>query len=100
VLQGGQTLALPDIPNYDAFSSAQSVQSALLILRVEGRNAGAKAPDWVVSLQCTMQGTDNKTLAGGAFCKHARLDGPQLQVIAAGLQKHQKVPTESASNWN
>ena len=37
-LQGGQTLALPDIPNYDVFSPA-------------------------ASLQCTMQGTDNTSLA-------------------------------------
>jgi hypothetical protein len=75
-LQGGQTLALPDIPNYDAFSPAQPVQSALLMLRAEARNAGANAPDWVASLQCTMQGTDNQTLAyqlgyliGGAIGK-------------------------------
>ena len=75
-LQGGQTLALPDIPNYDVFSPAQPVQSALLILRAEARNAGANAPNWVASLQCTMQGTDNQTLAyqlgyliGGAIGK-------------------------------
>jgi hypothetical protein len=75
-LQGGQTLALPDIPNYDAFSPAQPVQSALLILRAEARNKDADAPDWVASVQCTMQGTDNQTLAyqlgyaiGGAIGK-------------------------------
>jgi hypothetical protein len=62
-LQGGQTLALPDIPNYDAFSPAQPVQSALLMLRAEARNLGADTPDWVAVLQCTMQGTDNQTLA-------------------------------------
>ena len=52
------------------------MQSALLILRAEARNAGASAPNWVASLQCTMQGTDNQTLAyqlgyliGGAIGK-------------------------------
>jgi hypothetical protein len=75
-LQGGQTAALPDIPNFDAFSPKQPVQSALLVVRFEARNVGAEAPDWVASLQCTMQGTDNKTLAyqlgrlvGGAIGK-------------------------------
>ena len=75
-LQGGQTAALPDIPNFDAFSPKQPVQSALLVVRFEARNVGADAPDWVASLQCTMQGTDNKTLAyqlgrlvGGALGK-------------------------------
>ena len=75
-LQGGQTAALPDIPNFDAFSPKQPVQSALLVVRFEARNIGADAPDWVASLQCTMQGTDNKTLAyqlgrliGGAIGK-------------------------------
>jgi hypothetical protein len=75
-LQGGQTAALPDIPNFDMFSPKQPVQSALLVVRFEARNVGADAPDWVASLQCTMQGTDNKTLAyqlgrliGGAIGK-------------------------------
>jgi hypothetical protein len=75
-LQGGQTAALPDIPNFDAFSPKQPVQSALLVVQFEARNVGAAAPDWVASLQCTMQGTDNKTLAyqlgrliGGAIGK-------------------------------
>ena len=75
-LQGGQTAALPDIPNFDAFSPKQPVQSALLVVRFEARNVGADSPDWVASLQCTMQGTDNKTLAyqlgrlvGGAIGK-------------------------------
>ena len=69
-------MALPDIPNYDAFSPAQPVQSALLLLRAEPRNTGADAPDWVASVQCTIQGTDNQTLAyqlgyaiGGAIGK-------------------------------
>jgi hypothetical protein len=75
-LQGGQTLALPDLPNYDAFSPQQPVQSALLMFRVEARNVGAEVPSWVAWMQCTMQGTDNQTLAyqlgylmGGAFGK-------------------------------
>jgi hypothetical protein len=75
-LQGGQTAALPDIPNFDMFSPKQPVQSALLIVRFEARNVGADRPDWVATLQCTMQGTDNKTLAqqlgrliGGAIGK-------------------------------
>ncbi len=75
-LQGGQTAALPDIPNFDAFSPKQPVQSALLVVRFEARNVGADSPDWVASLQCTMQGSDNKTLAyqlgrlvGGAIGK-------------------------------
>jgi hypothetical protein len=75
-LEGGQTLALPDFPRYDAFSPQQSVQSALLVLRVEARDARDNALDWVASVQCTMQGTDNQTLAyqlgyliGGAIGK-------------------------------
>ena len=75
-LQGGQTAALPDIPNFDAFSPKQPVQSALLVVQFEARNVGADTPDWVASLQCTMQGTDNRTLAyqlgrlvGGAIGK-------------------------------
>ena len=75
-LQGGLSLALPDFPNYDAFSPQQPVQSALLMFRVEARNIGAEAPNWVAWMQCTLQGTDNQTLAhqlghliGGAFGK-------------------------------
>lgn len=62
-LQGGRTLALPDIPNYSVFSPRQPVQSAVLMLRAEARNTGATRPNWVATLQCTMQGTDNQTLA-------------------------------------
>jgi hypothetical protein len=62
-LQGGQTLALPDFPRYDAFSAQQPVQSALLVLRVEARNTRDNTLDWIASVQCTMQGTDNQTLA-------------------------------------
>jgi hypothetical protein len=81
-LQGGQTLALPDIPSYDAFSPQQPVQSALLVLRVEAHNAQDNTLAWVASVQCTMQGTDNQTLAyqlgyliGGAIGKR-RDDAP------------------------
>jgi hypothetical protein len=62
-LQGGQTLALPDFPRNDVFSPQQPVQSALLVLRVEARNTQNNTLDWVASVQCTMQGTDNQTLA-------------------------------------
>jgi hypothetical protein len=62
-LQGGQTLALPDFPRNDVFSPQQPVQSALLVLRVEARNTRDNTLDWVASLQCTMQGSDNQTLA-------------------------------------
>ncbi len=62
-LQGGRTLALPDIPNYSVFSPRQPVQSAVLMLRAEARNTGAARPNWVATVQCTMQGTDNRTLA-------------------------------------
>ncbi len=62
-LQGGQTLALPGFPNYDAFAPQQPVQSALLMLRVEARNLGTDAPNWVAMLQCTLAGTDNQALA-------------------------------------
>ena len=75
-LEGGQTLALPDIPSYDAFSPQQPVQSALLMLRVEARNTQSNTLDWVASIQCTIQSTDNQTLAyqlgylvGGAIGK-------------------------------
>jgi hypothetical protein len=62
-LEGGQTLALPDFPRYGAFSPQQPVQSALLVLRVEARNAQSNTLDWVASVQCTMQGSDNQILA-------------------------------------
>ena len=61
-LQGGQTLALPGFPNYDAFAPQQPVQSALLMLRVEARNL-YDSPNWVAMLQCTLAGTDNQALA-------------------------------------
>jgi hypothetical protein len=62
-LGGGQTLALPDFPRYGVFSPQQAVQSALLVLRVEARNTHDNTLDWVASVQCTMQGTDNQILA-------------------------------------
>ena len=75
-VQGGQSLALPDFPDYDAFSPQQPVQSALLMFRVEARNVGADTPNWVAWMQCTLSGTDNQMLAyqlgyliGGAFGK-------------------------------
>jgi hypothetical protein len=58
------------------------VQSALLVLRVEAHNAQDNTLAWVASVQCTMQGTDNQTLAyqlgyliGGAIGKR-RDDAP------------------------
>jgi hypothetical protein len=81
-LQGGQTLALPDFPRYGVFSPQQPVQSALLVLRAEARNTHDNTLDWVASVQCKMQGTDNQILAyqlgyliGGAIGKR-RDDSP------------------------
>lgn len=75
-LQGGISLALPDILNTDMFSPGQSAQSGLLMLRAEARNSGAAAPNWIAMLQCTVQTTDSLQLArqlgyllGGAFGK-------------------------------
>jgi hypothetical protein len=62
-LQGGITLAMPDIPNYDAFVPNQPTQSGLLMLRAEARNGGAGAPAWVAILQCKVQTTDSLALA-------------------------------------
>jgi hypothetical protein len=62
-MRGGQTMALPEFPRYDAFKPRQAAQSALLILRVEVHDAQTNALDWVASMQCTMQGTDDQQLA-------------------------------------
>ena len=62
-LQGGITLAMPDIPNYDMFVPNQPAQSGLLMLRAEARNTGAETPAWIAVLQCTVQTTDNLMLA-------------------------------------
>jgi hypothetical protein len=78
-LQGGMALALPDIPKFDTFAPQQPAQSALLMLRAEARNVGAAAPNWVATVQCTLQGSDNNLLAyqlgyllGGAIGKRLR----------------------------
>jgi len=75
-LQGGVSLALPDIPNTDMFNPQQSAQSGLLMLRVEARNQGIGTPAWIATLQCTLQTTDSVALArqlgvliGGAIGK-------------------------------
>ncbi|MBS0639782.1 MAG: hypothetical protein JSS43_07915 [Proteobacteria bacterium] len=62
-LQGGITLAMPDIPNTDMFNPAQGSQSGLLMLRAEARANGAGAPNWIAMLQCTVQTTDSLQLA-------------------------------------
>ncbi|MFL5257850.1 MAG: hypothetical protein ACJ8AI_34220 [Rhodopila sp.] len=62
-LQGGITLALPDIPNTDMFNPQQTAQSALLMLRAEARNQGGGLPVWIAVLQCTVQTTDSVMLA-------------------------------------
>ena len=62
-LQGGITLAMPDIPNYTMFRPQQPPQSALLMLRAVATNAGTQAPVWIAVLQCTVKTTDNDALA-------------------------------------
>jgi hypothetical protein len=62
-LSGGIDRAMPDMPNYDAFSPGQSAQSGLLIFRAEARDASGGTIYWIGSVQCTLTGGDNQTLA-------------------------------------
>lgn len=62
-LQGGITLALPDIPSADMFNPQTPTQSGLLMLRAEARNADGQTPVWIAMLQCTVQTTDAVMLA-------------------------------------
>jgi len=62
-LQGGITLAMPDIPNYSMFRPQQPPQSALLMLRAVATNVGTQNPVWIGVLQCTVKTTDNLALA-------------------------------------
>jgi len=75
-LAGGIQRANPDIPSYDVFAPATPVQSGLLIFRAQALDPSSGATLWIGSLQCTLQGADNQTLAyqlgqaiGGAFGK-------------------------------
>lgn len=75
-LEGGETPALPDFPGTGILSPQQPVQSALLVMRVEARNAQDNTLDWVAVVQCTMRGTNDRTrahelgqLIGGSFGK-------------------------------
>jgi hypothetical protein len=62
-LNGGFTAQLPDMPRYDLFTPQQPAQSGLLMLRVEATDPSTGATDWIGSIQCTLLGDDNKTLA-------------------------------------
>jgi len=62
-LQGGIDRAMPDMPNYDMFAPGQSAQSGLLIFRAEARNPAGDTIYWIGSVQCTLTGGDNQTLA-------------------------------------
>ncbi len=62
-LQGGIDRSLPDMPNYDAFAPGVSAQSGLLIFRAEARGPNGQPIYWIGSVQCTMKGADNQTLA-------------------------------------
>ena len=62
-LNGGYTAQLPDLPRYDLFTPQQPAQSALLILRVEANDSSTGTTDWIGSIQCTLAGNDNQTLA-------------------------------------
>jgi len=62
-MQGGINPQNPDIPTYDSFHPAQPTQSGMLILRAEARNAANGAIDWIGSVQCTLQGSDDQALA-------------------------------------
>jgi hypothetical protein len=45
------------------FTPQQPAQSALLILRVEANDPSTGTTDWIGSIQCTLLGNDNQTLA-------------------------------------
>lgn len=61
-LQGGWTAQLPDMPRSGLFTPQQPAQSAFLVLRVEATDPTG-AIDWVGSVQCTLLGNDDQTLA-------------------------------------
>ncbi|HLB99233.1 MAG TPA: hypothetical protein VJK90_16285 [Acetobacteraceae bacterium] len=62
-MNGVYTAQLPDMPRYDLFTPQQAAQSALLILRVEANDPSTDTTDWIGSIQCTLLGNDNQTLA-------------------------------------
>jgi hypothetical protein len=62
-LNGGFTAQLPDMPRYDLFTPQQPAQSALLMMRVEANDPSTGTTDWIGSIQCTLLGNDNQTLA-------------------------------------
>jgi hypothetical protein len=62
-LNGGFTAQLPDMPRYDLFTPQQPAQSALLMMRVEANDPSAGKTVWIGSIQCTLLGNDNQTLA-------------------------------------
>ncbi|MBS0561944.1 MAG: hypothetical protein JSR21_17990 [Proteobacteria bacterium] len=73
-LSGGIARANPDIPSYDAFAPATPAQAGLLVFRAQATDPSSGATLWIGSVQCTLQGADNQTLAyqlgqaiGGAF---------------------------------
>jgi hypothetical protein len=62
-LQGGIVRAMPDMPNYDMFAPGQSASSGLLIFRAEARDPSGNTIFWIASVQCTLVGADNPSLA-------------------------------------
>lgn len=75
-LQGGISLALPDIPSASMFNPRTKAQSGLLMLRAEIRNSPSEPASWIAVVQCTVRTPDTNRLArqlgyvlGGALGK-------------------------------
>lgn len=62
-LRGGETASLPDFPRYDMFHPRPPAQPDLLMLRAELRDTRSDALDWVGTVQCPLQGSDDQHLA-------------------------------------
>jgi hypothetical protein len=62
-LEGGLHRALPDLPTESILLQASPAQATLLTARIELRDAASRQVDWIGSIQCTPQGTDDQQLA-------------------------------------
>ena len=63
-LQGGIDRSLPDMPNYDAFAPGAVGAIGPADLPRRGARCGRRSTIyWIGSVQCTMKGGDNQTLA-------------------------------------
>ncbi len=62
-LRGGQTAALPGMPQTGLRERFSRAQPATLFLRAEVRAVGSEQVSWVGVVQCTLQSNDDRALA-------------------------------------